>query len=140
MSFKKVNELDDTSVEGKKSILVYGFNEEELIKVKKFTGEMKIEEIIYVDKNMVQNTLGDLALGNGKVSNVFNNPVIIEKVVVFSNLSDKNIYDYVNGFKKEIGIRPIFASITVHSIKWKFYDLIQELIKEKEEMKKISPK
>jgi hypothetical protein len=88
----------------------------------------------------VQNTLGDLLMGNAKSSNIFNNQVIMAKVVVFNNLSDKNIYEYVNGFRKEIGVKPIFATVTPHSIKWKFYDLIQELIKEREEMKKMSPK
>jgi hypothetical protein len=140
MTFKKINELDDTEVQGKKAILVYGFNEEEMKNVEKFTSEMEIQDIICIDKDKVQNTLGDLLMGNAKSSNIFNNQVIMAKVVVFNNLSDKNIYEYVNGFRKEIGVKPIFATVTPHSIKWKFYDLIQELIKEREEMKKMSPK
>ncbi|OQY08280.1 MAG: hypothetical protein B6I28_04905 [Fusobacteriia bacterium 4572_132] len=124
MSFAKIDEENSQRPRGKNCILVSGYNEKELILLSNFIKKVGIEKIIEVkDENEILNQIID------EVNNNLNKSS--EKVIVFNSVSDKELNTFINNFKVLNLSRPLFAVVTPTSAKWKFKELVSELLKEK---------
>ncbi len=54
-----------------------------------------------------------------------------EKVLLFYNIPPKGIYFLMDQFKKAELPRPIYATVTEHSINWTFSVLLEHLVEER---------
>ncbi len=63
-----------------------------------------------------------------------------EKVLLFYNIPQKGVFLLMNVFKKEDLPRPIYAVVTEHSIQWPFAELLDHLVRERDNAeKRVSP-
>ncbi len=59
------------------------------------------------------------------------------RVILLHNFSDKEVIEFINHYKKNENLpKSIIAVTTPTSLEWKVIDLMEELIKEDEELKK----
>ncbi|MDN5304312.1 MAG: hypothetical protein PWP46_1196 [Fusobacteriaceae bacterium] len=135
MSFAKIDENNIERPEGKNCILVYGYSQEENSIIDDFSKKIGIENFIHIKNEKVHHTLEDLVLNN--LDNSISNHNVNEKAIIFNAVSDKELNEFISKFKLLNLPRPLFAVVTPTSKKWKFIELINELIKEREEFKKL---
>ncbi|BDU51606.1 DUF3783 domain-containing protein [Haliovirga abyssi] len=129
MSFERINDEITERPEGKNCILVYGYNDNEFEKISSYTKKIGIDKILKIESQEVTLTLEDLV---NEIKN--NNDVdkgIEEKAIIFNAVSDSELHNFVQEFKTLNLNRPLFAAVTETSKKWKFSDLIKELMAEK---------
>ncbi len=63
--------------------------------------------------------------------------MIDKKIIIVNGFTEDELKEFILWYKKNEKLpKPIFAVITEHSIEWKVKDLLNELIKEDEEIKK----
>ncbi len=64
--------------------------------------------------------------------------MIDKKVVILNGFTKEELKEFLSWYKKNEKLpKAIFAVVTEHSIEWKVKELLEELIKEDEEMKKL---
>lgn len=112
-----------------KLILVYGFNQEEVVKIGEFILADDVAKLKVIDSGMVTMKIGSIIEGL-KISTA-SNIVSNQKVILFNNLDDKELQNCVTNLKQIIGADVIFAVVTETSIKWTFKELLEHLIEEK---------
>lgn len=112
-----------------KLILVYGFNQEEVVKIGEFILADDVAKLKVIDSGMVTMKIGSIIEGL-KISTA-SNIVSNQKVILFNNLDDKELQNCVTNLKQIVGADVIFAVVTETSIKWTFKELLEHLIEEK---------
>ncbi|SMC28501.1 protein of unknown function [Clostridium acidisoli DSM 12555] len=112
-----------------KLILVYGFNQEEVVKIGEFILADDVAKLKVIDSGMATMKIGSIIEGL-KISTA-SNIVSNQKVILFNNLDDKELQNCVTNFKQIVGTDVIFAVVTETSIKWTFKELLEHLIEEK---------
>ncbi len=64
--------------------------------------------------------------------------MIDKKIIIVNGFTKEELKELIAWYRKNEKLpEAIFAVVTEHSIEWKLKDLLQELIKEDEEMKKL---
>lgn len=130
MSFKKVDNENKERPDGKVCILVYGYEDNEFMEIKNFAFQLGIETSIKVNKNSSINTLNHLI--HEKELQVDDSKFHNEKAIVLNAISDFELNSFLTNFKN-LGIkRPLFAVVTETSINWTFYDLLSDLMEERQ--------
>ncbi len=67
--------------------------------------------------------------------------MIDRKIIIINGFSEEELKEFLSWYKQNEKLpKSIFAVVTEHSIEWKVKDLLEELVKEDEEMKKIREK
>jgi hypothetical protein len=112
-----------------KLILVYGFNQEEVVKIGEFILADDVAKLKVIDSGMATMKIGSIIEGL-KISTA-SNIVSNQKVILFNNLDDKELQNCVTNLKQIVGADVIFAVVTETSIKWTFKELLEHLIEEK---------
>lgn len=112
-----------------KLILVYGFNQEEVVKIGEFILADDVAKLKVIDSGMATMKIGSIIEGL-KISTA-SNIVSNQKVILFNNLDDKELQNCVTNLKQIVGAGVIFAVVTETSIKWTFKELLEHLIEEK---------
>lgn len=112
-----------------KLILVYGFNQEEVVKIGEFILADDVAKLKVIDSGMATMKIGSIIEGL-KISTA-SNIVSNQKVILFNNLDDKELQNCVTNLKQIVGTDVIFAVVTETSIKWTFKELLEHLIEEK---------
>ncbi|TDT67340.1 uncharacterized protein DUF3783 [Hypnocyclicus thermotrophus] len=135
MSFTKIDENSIERPEGKNCILAYGYSQEENSIINEFSKKIGIEHFIHIPTEKTHHTLEELVINN--LDNSTSISKINEKAIVFNAVSDKELNEFISKFKLLNLQRPLFAVVTPTSKSWKFIDLITELMKEREEFKKL---
>jgi len=134
VSFQKVNKEDTKMQEGRECILVYGFGVKDYSKLKNYCMMMGIRDLIQVDKDML----------NEKVKNILENEIETseckeapgDKAIIINAFSGQRLHTFLGNFKR-IGLqRPLMATVTPTSLNWTVLELISELQKEREAIKK----
>ncbi len=129
MTFERINIDNNVRPVGHSCILVYGYDEEtfELINhysIKTYTVKAKA-----IEEDMIHLTLEQMILkANSYDKNRPQDQKV--KIILFNALSDSEIHQFVEYIKASKIKNPIFAAVTEHSKKWKFNELINELIEE----------
>lgn len=134
MGFEQINEKDTDNPVGRNCILIYGYTSEENEMIQKFSMDNGINECIMVDDEMLGNKISDII--EETTSKVDYKTGVKAKTMVFNAVSNNTIHSFINAFKETSFKKPIYAVTTETSLKWKFGDLIKELVKEKMSMSK----
>ncbi len=59
-----------------------------------------------------------------------------EKVILFYNIPQQGVFFLINTFKEQNLPKPIYAVVTEHSIEWRFSDLLEHLVEEREKVER----
>ncbi|NLM13518.1 MAG: DUF3783 domain-containing protein [Epulopiscium sp.] len=133
MSFKKIDLEDKTRSEDRLSVMVYGYDENEIKILKAYCDKHSIDHFILVNDTMIDMSLEDI-LQQDKIEGTSSN-LIPAKAIIMNGFSGSDLQMFLKGFKDTGLERPIFATVTPVSKKWSFKILLTELIKEHEIMK-----
>ena len=64
--------------------------------------------------------------------------MIDKKVIILNGFKEEELKEFLSWYKKNEKLpKSIFAVVTEHSMEWKVKDLIKELVKEDEEVKRL---
>lgn len=132
-----INEMErsDYTMENNKTILIYGFTEEEKRILENLVNMKKLPSYKVIEKKMCNMTINDIVNGlKLEIFNVGNLPE--EKVILFNNLSDIELDGAISSVRGVFSPSPILAVVTPTSIEWTFKDLLEHLIEEREWFKK----
>lgn len=122
-------------MENNKTILIYGFTEEEKGVLENLISIKKLPTYKVIEKKMCNMTINDII--NGLKLELFNvQDLPEEKVILFNNLSDIELDRAISSVRGVFSPSPILAVVTPTSIKWTFKDLLEHLIEERELFKK----
>lgn len=115
--------------ETEKTLLIYGFNDEEESALKKLLEENSLPQHKVIRDNMADFTIGDI-LSNMDISDEsYDLPK--EKIVLFNKCQDDEVMKGMKTIKANFIEKPIFAVVTPTSIQWKFKDLLEHLMQER---------
>ncbi len=117
-------------LDNNKCLLIYGFNQDEKEKLEKIKEEEGLGKIIEITDTMTSMTVRNLI--DGLHLEVLAKALPQEKVILFNNLSDKELEASIKSIRGSVGGHPIFAIVTPTSIEWTFADLLEHLIEERE--------
>ncbi|MBF4694421.1 DUF3783 domain-containing protein [Fusibacter ferrireducens] len=139
MSFEKIDRESEERKIGRNCILVYGYNAQELELIELCRQKSGIDEIVVISESEIHKTLGTLL--EQEALNLANLPVAeaytLIPTIIFSGTSHSELDRFIEASKKVTMQRPIFAGTTPHNLTWAFSALVEELIQEREEMKKM---
>lgn len=127
MSFKKID-MDETKPSGKKGVILYGFNEDEIEKLQEICEEYDVEAIYQVDKSQAGLKIGDILKGNTEVKEY--KGAVAKRSIIMSAFSNKELQEFIEAIKKESLSKPIFAVVTPTSATWELGRLVKELMME----------
>ncbi|WP_058484860.1 DUF3783 domain-containing protein [Defluviitalea phaphyphila] len=133
MSFQKVNIEDTTRSDEKISVMVYGYNEDEIEIIKEYCNKQKVDNFIKVENEMLEMTLEDIL---NKKKGTISSENMNAKAIIMNGFSGSELQSFLKNFKDTKLERPIFATVTPISRTWKFKNLIKELQKEHKMMTK----
>lgn len=132
MSFKKVEETNQTRPEGRNCILVYGFGKHHFDTIAETAASVGIDAAVFLQATHLGIKIQDI-LDDAPLEASYDKEVS-DPVIVLSALSDAELHNFLNKFR-DLGIqRPLFAAVTPTSRNWRFGDLALELSKERREI------
>lgn len=112
-----------------KLILIYGFNQEEIVKIGEIILNNDFEKFKVIDSTMATMKIGDIIEGF-KIPTV-GKTIADQKVILFNNLEDEELQKTLTTLKEKIDSNTIFAVVTQTSIEWTFDGLLEHLMEEK---------
>ena len=112
-----------------KLILIYGFNQEEIVQIGEIILDNDFEKFKVIDSSMATMKIADIIEG-------FEIPTVSkaisdQKVILFNNLEDEQLQKTLITLKKKIDSSTIFAVVTQTSIEWTFDGLLEHLTEER---------
>ncbi len=112
-----------------KLILIYGFNQEEIVKIGEIILNNDFEKFKVIDSTMATMKISDIIQG-------FQIPTVgktiqNQKVILFNNLEDEQLQKTLINLKQNIDSSTIFAVVTQTSMEWTFDGLLEHLMEEK---------
>lgn len=135
MGFQRLDLRDRKRPGGRNVVLLYGFAKEVCSQLTKKVNEAGIDEWIVVDRSMANEVIADI-LENEESGNDDSCQNETEKVVLFNGISQYELHTFMELMYRIVQERPLVAVVTPVSVKWKFRDLISELIQERKELEK----
>lgn len=117
-----------------KLILAYGLTKEEEEKLNSVLSKQNILPCKVIEKNMGSVTIKEI-LSNIE-SKESNTELPHEKLLLFNNYKDKELYDLIDSIREIKGKHTILAAVTPTSINWTVSYLMQHLIEEREAYRK----
>lgn len=122
---KEGADLDNNS-----KVLIYGYNEEEIQKIKDLFEKNKMPDLLIANENMANMKVCDIL--NGFEILTYDVKLPDEKLVLFNNVSDKKIDKGIQLIKNISTKKPIFAQVTPVSQNWSLKYLIEHMIEERQ--------
>jgi hypothetical protein len=117
-----------------KLILAYGLTKEEEEKLNSVLSKQNILPCKVIEKDMGSVTIKEI-LSNIE-SKESNTELPHEKLLLFNNYKDKELYDLIDSIREIKGKNTILAAVTPTSINWTVSYLMQHLIEEREAYRK----
>lgn len=114
-----------------KYIYVAGFGDIEFDIIKLMGEENHFPQLVRIFENHLDVKIQDLKIKPEKQGNITK-----IRVVLFENMDNKMIIEFINKFKNLKLPPSIFAIVTEHNKEWTFKELTSHLIKEHQEMHK----
>ncbi len=140
MSFQKIDKENNERKTGRNSILVYGYNESDLEGIDACRKAAGIDEMILISEAEIKWSLERIlkkeAYSTSGTAANFIQPSLAN-TIIFSGTSHLELDRFIEASKTITITRPIFAGITPNNLSWSFEELVDELIKEREEIKKM---
>lgn len=112
-----------------KYIYVAGFGDIEFDIIKMMAEENHFPHLVRIFENHLDVKIQDLKTKPEKQGNITK-----IRVVLFENMDNKMVIEFINKFKNLKLPPSIFAIVTEHSKEWTFKELASHLIKEHQEM------
>lgn len=113
-----------------KLILAYGLTQEEERKLNSVLLKQNILPCKVIQKNMgnetIEEILSTVEIKESKID------LPIEKLLLFNNYKDTELYDLIDHIKEVKSASTILAAVTPTSIKWTVGYLLEHLIEERE--------
>jgi hypothetical protein len=129
MAFEKIDHQNNSRPEGKTCLLVYGYDETALNKIKHYALDYSIFELVHVTHTTMGNTLQNLIEHTEKPT--FGVDQVDAQAIVLNAVSPQELNNFVINFKT-LGLpNPLFAVVTPISINWPFHELLKDLLEEK---------
>ncbi|MDF1616266.1 DUF3783 domain-containing protein [Petrocella sp. FN5] len=129
MAFEKIDYNNNNRPEGKTCLLVYGYDETALDKIKNYASNYDIFELVLVTPTTMGNALERLINHTDKPT--FGIEWVDTQAIVLNAVSPQELNDFVRNFKT-LGLpRPLFAVVTPLSINWPFNELLKDLLDER---------
>ncbi|KOF56171.1 MULTISPECIES: DUF3783 domain-containing protein [Clostridium] len=117
-------------MENNSKILIYGYTEEEIQKIKDLLHKNRMPDLLVINKNMSQMKICDILKGLEILT--YDVKLPDEKLVLFNNVPDKKIDKGIQIIKDISDKRPIFAQVTPVSQNWSLKYLIEHMIEERQ--------
>ena len=118
------------NISNEKLILAYGLTGVEEENLNSLLSKLSILPCRVIEKNMGNITIKELLHNINEVKSDIDLPN--EKLLLFSNYADKELYDLIDSIRKIKSSNTILAAVTPTSITWTVSYLINHLIKERE--------
>lgn len=125
MTFKNLKELGTT--ESRSCVLVFNFNNKDLITIKSIFRLSGISDVIILKNNNLNTTIKDI-LDNNLLED--SEEKINSRAIVFNNIESKKISSVSDNLKKLKVQRPLLATVTETSINWNLKNLLYNLQEE----------
>lgn len=116
-------------------ILAYGLTKEEEEKLNSLLSKQNILPCKVIQKNMGNVTIKDI-LCNVEHKEC-NTELPNEKLLLFNNYKDKELYDLIDSIREIKSSDTILAAVTPTSIKWTVSFLLEHLMEEREAYRKM---
>ncbi|MGH4119011.1 DUF3783 domain-containing protein [Clostridium sp.] len=116
-----------------KLILAYGLTQEEEERLNSVLLKHNILPCKIIQKNMGNLTIKDI-MQNIEVKEC-NIELPLEKLLLFNNYKDKELYDLIDNIREAKSASTILAAVTPTSMKWTIGYLLEHLIEEREAYK-----
>ena len=116
-------------------ILAYGLTKEEEEKLNSLLSKKNILPCKVIQKNMGNVTIKDI-LCNVE-HKACNTELPHEKLLLFNNYKDKELYDLIDSIREIKSSDTILAAVTPNSIKWTVSFLLEHLMEEREAYRKV---
>jgi len=117
-----------------KLILAYGLTQDEQEKLNNLLLKQNILPCKVIQKNMGNVTINEI------LCNIENKDINMElpneKLLIFNNYKDKELYDLIDSIREIKSVDTILAAVTPTSIKWTVSYLLEHLMEEREAYKK----
>lgn len=118
-----------------KLILAYGLTEEEEEKLNSLLSKQNILPCKTIKKNMGNITIKEILCNiEGKECNI---DLPTEKLLLFNNYKDKELYALIDDIRGIKSIETILAAVTPTSINWTVSYLLEHLMQEREAHRKM---
>jgi hypothetical protein len=126
---------DSMDLINEKLIIAYGLSNDEQEKLNSILSKQNILPCKMLNKNMGDVTIKELLHGlEYKESNI---ELPNEKLLLFNNYKDKQLYDLIDSIREVKSSDTILAAVTPTSINWTVSYLMEHLIEEREAYTKI---
>jgi hypothetical protein len=122
-------------LDNNKTMLVYGFEEEDLAFIENIIKELNLPSYKIIEKNMANMRVKDII--DGPVLGTYDKQLVDEKVVLFNNFTDNELNIAIKTIRSNKSIKPILAVVTATSTNWEFHYLLEHLLEEREQAKKL---
>ncbi|CAB1254834.1 DUF3783 domain-containing protein [Clostridium sp. MT-14] len=125
-------------LQSNKAIILYGFDKNDEKIIKDIGREFNVSNFKIIKNHMTEMKIKDILSGNSgeqlkKQDNVY---FLNEKVILFNDLTDKQINGIMRELKIKIESTPILAVVTETSVNWSFKYLLNHLLQERAWFKK----
>jgi hypothetical protein len=117
-------------------LLVWNYTVEEKAGLDALLRELGAPGAISIDRVQGYLTLREILHTNARCEKEYASE---EKVVLFHNIPQKGVFFLIDALGHSDLPRPIYAVVTEHSIEWPFSELLEHLVREREEMEKSKP-
>lgn len=121
---------EGTRLDNNSKVLIYGYNEEEIQKIKDLFDKNKMPVLLIANENMANMKVCDILKGFEILT--YDVKLPDEKLVLFNNVPDKKIDKGIQLIKNISSKKPIFAQVTPVSQNWSLKYLIEHMIEERQ--------
>lgn len=139
MSFQKIDKTNTVRKMGRNCIMVYGYKDLDLERLEECRKMVGIDEMVLVLESDIKLPIEKILEkpAYDTFSEVADAPGSLENTIVFSGHSPLELNRFIDATKSLSIARPIFAGTTPLNLTWTFEALVEELVKEREEIKKM---
>jgi len=113
-----------------KKMLIYGFDKNDIALIDELIIKNSVPNYVVIENSMISMKIKDIL--KGLKIDVFTEKSFSERVILFNNLSDKELNISIKEVSGVLNPRPILAVITPTSIEWDAAYLIEHLVEERE--------
>ncbi len=134
MGFSKIDPTRQERPEGRNCLLVYGYEQKDLLILDGLREETGISDLIQIEEERAGHPLQ--ALISDVDGNLPYDAALPGPAIVFHAVSESELNSFLAGYRETGLKRALLAVTTPTSILWRFGDLLNELARER---KKLEP-
>lgn len=126
-----MKEYDETQIDLSPRVLLWNYSMEEMLRLDHFFQEIGAPPAYVIEKDQGHLPVHEILFTLNRAQEEF---VCDEKIMLFFNVPAETIHAVMRESKSRDLPRPIYAVVTKQSVEWKFSDLVDHLVKERDHM------